>query len=74
MAVPLDEVFAYLRNCMDWYHYAFTSRGREGANEEKLRRWKREQALFMQRWPEFFVDKGPWLNPNLSSESEYFAL
>ncbi len=35
------------------YHYEFTSRGREEANEEKLRRWKREQALFMQRWPEF---------------------
>ncbi|MBS6871339.1 MAG: hypothetical protein KH175_09155, partial [Collinsella sp.] len=34
-------------------HYEFTSRGREEANEEKLRRWKREQALFMQRWPEF---------------------
>ena len=32
------------------YHYEFTSRGREEANEEKLRRWKREQALFMQRW------------------------
>jgi len=31
------------------YHYEFTSRGREEANEEKLRRWKREQALFMQR-------------------------
>ena len=31
------------------YHYEFTSRGREEANEEKLSRWKREQALFMQR-------------------------
>ncbi len=29
------------------YHYEFTSRGREETNEEKLRRWKREQALFM---------------------------
>lgn len=52
----------------------FTSYGREEANEEKLRRWKREQALFMQRWPEYFVGKDPWLNSNLSSESEYFAL
>lgn len=34
-------------------HYEFTSRGREEANEERLRRWKREQALFMQRSPEF---------------------
>ena len=56
------------------YHYEFTSRGREEANEEKLRRWKREQALFMQRWPEFFLTGDPWLGPNLSSESEYFSI
>lgn len=55
-------------------HYEFTSRGREEANEEKLRRWKREQALFMQRWPEFFLTGDPWLGPNLSAESEYFSL
>lgn len=56
------------------YHYEFTSRGREEASEEKLRRWKREQALFMQRWPEFFLTGNPWLGPNLSAESEYFSL
>lgn len=56
------------------YHYEFTSRGREEANEEKMRRWKREQALFMQRWPEFFLTGDPWLGPNLSSESEYFSV
>ena len=56
------------------YHYEFTSRGREEANEEKLRRWKREQALFLQRWPEFFLDGDPWLGPNLSDESEYFSV
>ena len=56
------------------YHYEFTSRGREEANEKKLRRWKREQALFMQRWPEYIVGKDPWLNPNLNSVSDYFAL
>lgn len=56
------------------YHYEFTSRGREEANEEKLRRWKREQALFMQRWPQFFLNGDPWLGPNLSADSEYFSL
>lgn len=56
------------------YHYEFTSRGREEASEEKLRRWKREQSLFMQRWPEFFLTGDPWLGPNLSAESEYFSL
>lgn len=55
------------------YHYEFTSRGREEANEEKMRRWKREQALFMQRWPEFFLNGDPWLGPNLFAESEYFS-
>ena len=56
------------------YHYEFTSRGREEANEGKLRRWKREQALFMQRWPEFFLTGDPWLGPNISAESEFFSL
>lgn len=56
------------------YHYEFTSRGREEANEEKLRRWKREQSLFIQRWPEYFLTGDPWLGPNLSDESEYFSL
>ena len=56
------------------YHYEFTSRGREEANEEKMCRWKREQALFMQRWPEFFLTGDPWLGPNLSVESEYFSV
>ena len=53
------------------YHCEFTSRGREEANEDKLRRWKREQALFMQRWPEFFLTGDPWRDANLSSESEF---
>ena len=38
-----------------------------------MSRWKREQALFMQHWPEFFLDGDPWLGPNLSAESEYFS-
>ncbi len=63
-----------LRAYAELYHYEFTSRGREEANEEKLRRWKREQALFIQRWPEFFLTGDPWLGPNLSAESEYFSL
>ena len=56
------------------HHYEFTSRGREEANEEKLRRWKHEQGLFVQRWPEFFFSGDPWLGPNLSTEGEYFSL
>lgn len=56
------------------HHYEFTSRSREEASEEKLRRWKREQALFMQHWLEFFLTGDPWLGPNLSSECVYGAL
>lgn len=41
---------------------------------KKLRRWKREQALFMQHWLEFFLTGDPWLGPNLSSECVYGAL
>jgi len=62
---------AYLSSPL--YHYEFTSRGREEANEEKMCRWKREQALFMQRWPEFFLTGDPWLGPNLFAESEFFS-
>ena len=56
------------------YHYEFTSRGREEADITKLKRWKQEQALFMQRWPEFFLQGDPWLGGNLSSNNEYFSL
>lgn len=56
------------------YHYEFTSCGREEVNEEKMRRWKREQALFIQHWPEYFLTGDPWSNPNLSNESEFSAL
>ena len=56
------------------YHYEFTSRGREEANEEKLRRWKREQALFVQHWPECFTNKGSWPNPNFTTKRVFFTL
>ena len=58
---------------VELYHYEFTSRGREEANEEKLRRWKREQTLFMQRWPELFLTGDPWLGPNLCQQCEFFS-
>lgn len=56
------------------YHYEFTSRGREEANATKLKRWKQEQALFMQRWPEYFLNVDPWLGDNLSNTNEYFSI
>ncbi len=56
------------------YHYEFTSRGREEADQAKLERWKREQALFMQRWPRYFLQGDPFINPNLDRDNDYFDL
>lgn len=56
------------------YHYEFTSRGREEVDSEKLLRWKREQSLFVNRWPDYFVSGDPFSNPNLRRNSMYFAL
>ena len=56
------------------YHYEFTSRGREEADQTKLERWKREQALFMQRWPRYFLQGDPFINPNLDRDNDYFDL
>lgn len=56
------------------YHHEFASRGRDTANDGKAVRWKREQALFMQRWPEYFVGRDPYSNPNLRRDNLYFAL
>lgn len=56
------------------YHYEFTSRGREEADQKKLSRWKREQALFMQRWPRFFLLGDPFFGGNLDPNDDYFDL
>ena len=57
------------------YHREFASRGREAVDEGKLLRWKREQAHFIERWPEFFLlGCDPYSNPNLKRDSAYYAL
>lgn len=57
------------------YHYEFASRGRESVDEKKLLRWKREQARFIERWPEFFLlGCDPYSNPNLKRNNAYYAL
>ena len=56
------------------FHYEFVSRGREVADASKLARWKREQALFIQTWPELFLKGDPFTNPNLDRDSAYYAL
>ena len=56
------------------YHYEFVSRGREAADPEKLVRWKREQALFIETWPEVFTEGDPFTNPAFAKGSQYYGL
>ena len=56
------------------YHYEFVSRGREAVDEKKQLRWKKEQALFMEKWPRYFEERDPFSNPNLKRDNLYFAL
>lgn len=56
------------------YHYEFTSRGRETFDKEKMHRWKQEQAEFTKRWPAFFLEGDPFVNPNLERDNFYFDL
>ena len=56
------------------YHYEFVSRGREAVDEKKQLRWKKEQALFMEKWSRYFDGRDPFSNPNLKRDNLYFAL
>lgn len=56
------------------YHYEFTSRGRETFDKKKMYRWKQEQAEFTKRWPEYFLEGDPFVNPNLGRDNFYFDL
>ena len=56
------------------YHYEFTSRGRETFDKAKMYRWKREQAEFTKRWPEYFMEGDPFVNSNLDKDNFYFDL
>lgn len=56
------------------YHYEFATRGRETADSAKYERWKREQALFLARWAEVFVEGDPFSNPNLAKNNAYFGM
>ena len=56
------------------YHYEFTSRGREVADEAKLQRWEAERDRFADRWARVFEEGDPYGNPNLDPDSSYYAL
>ncbi len=56
------------------HHYEFSSRGREEGDPEKMERWKREQSLFKERWPEPFEKGDPYTSPNLMRNNTYYCL
>lgn len=56
------------------YHYEFTSRGREVADEAKLRRWESERDFFATRWARVFEEGDPYGNPVFDPDSAYYAL
>ena len=56
------------------FHYEFTSRGREVADEAKLRRWEGERDRFAERWARVFEEGDPYGNPSLDPDSSYYAL
>lgn len=54
-------------------HYEFASRGRD-VYGQRMERVKQETALLQRRWPRYFKQGDPYLNPNLSRTSQYCAL
>ncbi|MDW7772673.1 MAG: glycosyltransferase [Desulfobulbaceae bacterium] len=66
-----------LRNVFTPYcemiHYESATRGYEDT-PDKLARLQKEAAFLAQKWPEYIGREDPWYNPNLSLESENFAV
>ncbi len=56
------------------YHAESATRGRDEDDPAKRERYQRELALFKERWPRFFAEGDPFLNPNLKRASNYFTL
>lgn len=54
-------------------HFEFSSRGRD-VKGSRMARVERETTLLRTRWPDMFEKGDPYLNPNLSRDSCYFAL
>ena len=55
------------------YHYESKSRGMEDT-AGKIARFNQEADLFLKRWPQILRDGDPYYNPNLSLDSNDFAL
>lgn len=56
-----------------FYHYESKSRGLEDT-PEKMERFNRETARFIQKWPEILKHGDPYYNPNLTLRKSDFSL
>lgn len=56
-----------------WHHYESKSRGLENTPEKEAR-FRRETALFQDRWKEILAEGDPYYNPNLSLIRQDFSL
>lgn len=56
------------------YHAESATRGRDEDDPVKRQRYESELSLFERRWPRFFEQGDPYLNPNLERASNYFTL
>ena len=56
------------------YHYESKSRGLDQGNQEKVRRFQKEMAIFQRTWPEILRDGDPYYNPNFSMVTQDFSL
>ena len=43
-------------------------------NQEKVRRFQKEMAIFQRTWPEILRDGDPYYNPNFSMVTQDFSL
>ena len=57
----------------EFYHYESKSRGLENT-QEKIERFNREMACFLDRWGEQVKAGDPYYNPNLTLDKANFSL
>lgn len=56
------------------YHREFGSRERDAADTERIKQTEKEAQIMQRRWPRYFTEGDPCINPNCSKDSPYFKL
>ena len=55
------------------YHYESKTRGDDGESAEKVKRFDKEKALLLERWPSE-VEHDPYYSPHLTRDAEDFTI